>query len=671
MSDRSNNNPRSIFGGRGPRQESASDSENEKEATTPTRVSASQTQEKQDDDNQGEEPSELNPRAVLVDQDAALQAAIGFELNRGTATGYRGHSPAAIEDTRRQSFSRPWTNQDAVSPGPTIIIGAPLGHNLSAIEAADALVQQWERIYQENLLDHGEEEVQGIAEQLAQARRDRAELDTVEDRAYVEGSLQDTEGFRNKLVAERIMTLQSALESSECHGEIVNIQAAIRCYRQGVIRPSRYFALIYAGHFVDVAPSYGFFTHDRAERLSRYAAEYGPGWLWFEPPLDGCSSVSGGGGINALKSTWAMETDNAFGMGEYFITMGFKRINDINYRKPQEKEDAKRKAPRKTAQSWRADLLANLQHPGSKSKEKPVISKPKKQKKRTVNGTIKTSQELFHLTPATPAEEPSEAQSNAVRLYYRMLLDTGATLPMLYKEDFAALGINMQTYAAASTMQITTANGSRQTAVYELHVSVCDTRTAQSLVDEDEPVWPDAHPSLGGILPVAQIVGAGGREAGFPYAKSMDDRVIDIAEKAEGKKTLRLSGILPLKTCYMQSTPGLGAVWLGEDRRDVLGAQRMPGQMRWEAGSTKIFDPGHPRVNWHQLERVNGGNPSLVRIAHEVTDIDGERVVRLTDFEEEGWHGRSRTAIIDRDGKRLVYDIGPRQLKKTKIAVGA
>lgn len=72
---------------------------------------------------------------------------------------------------------------------PTTIIGAPLGRNLSAIEAADALVDRWERIYEKTLQNHGPDAVAGIAKQLAEARESRAELDLVEDRAAIELSL--------------------------------------------------------------------------------------------------------------------------------------------------------------------------------------------------------------------------------------------------------------------------------------------------------------------------------------------------------------------------------------------------------------------------------------------------------------------------------------------------
>ncbi|KAM0329181.1 hypothetical protein ACHAQA_004479 [Verticillium albo-atrum] len=545
-----------------------------------------------------------------------------------------------------------------------MIIGAPLGRNFSAIEAADALVQQWEQIYEENRQQHDEEALAGILEQLEQARADRAVLGRIGQRASVEESLENTQMFRSKAVAERIDILQQALERSECEGERVNIQGAIRCYQNESIVPSDYFALIYAGHFVDIAPSYASFTYDRAERLDRYFAEHGPGWLWFEPPLNRDSSVLGGGGINAMKSTWVAETESPFGMGEYHVTVGFKRVDDFNCRKAKEEKGADT--------TGRAAVLQCVTKASRKSKSKPAAKMPNN--KTQSAGTAKTSLDIFQLKPAAPAapsEEPSSIKSDAVRLYFHMLLDTGATLPMLYREDFAALGINPKTYAAASAIQISTANGAGQTCVYELHVSVCDTRTCRSLVDEDKPVWPDAHPSLGGILPVAQAIGSSNNQAGVAYGTSMDDRLIDITNKAEGKNTLRLSGLLPFKTCYVQSTPGLGTIWLGEDRRDVLGAQRMPGQMRWEAGSTEMFDPGHPRMDWQTLQSHNDGNPSLVRMAHEVIDTKGERVVRLTDVEEEGWHGRSRTLILGKDGKLPVCEIEPRQQKKRKVVEGS
>lgn len=69
---------------------------------------------------------------------------------------------------------------------PTTVIGAPLGRNLSAIQAADALVQRWELIYQEAMQHDGVEASEGIARQLEEARARRAALDQIDDRDSVE-----------------------------------------------------------------------------------------------------------------------------------------------------------------------------------------------------------------------------------------------------------------------------------------------------------------------------------------------------------------------------------------------------------------------------------------------------------------------------------------------------
>ena len=47
------------------------------------------------------------------------------------------------------------------------------------------------------------------------------------------------------------------------------------------------------------------------------------------------------------------------------------------------------------------------------------------------------------------------------------------------------------------------------------------------------------------------------------------------------ERPFRLSGILPFLACYISSTPGRNTLFLGEDRNDVLGTHRMPGQKKW------------------------------------------------------------------------------------------
>lgn len=83
---------------------------------------------------------------------------------------------------------QPYPREPSLAP-PTVIIGAPLGCNLSAVEAADALVRQWEWIREQHLGQSEPEAIGEIDARLARARADRAELDTVANRADVRDSL--------------------------------------------------------------------------------------------------------------------------------------------------------------------------------------------------------------------------------------------------------------------------------------------------------------------------------------------------------------------------------------------------------------------------------------------------------------------------------------------------
>ncbi|EFQ30821.1 uncharacterized protein GLRG_05965 [Colletotrichum graminicola M1.001] len=103
---------------------------------------------------------------------------------------------------------------------------------------------------------------------------------------------------------------------------------------------------------------------------------------------------------------------------------------------------------------------------------------------------------------------------------------------------------------------------------------------------------------------------------------------------------------------------------MGEDRRDVLGAQRMPGQMRWAPGTGRVCDPGHPRELWKSVFGGDDGRPALLRMAHEERAVGdgGEASVRMVDVEEKGWKGRSEVLVVDKNGVRRKHTIEPRRL---------
>lgn len=116
-----------------------------------------------------------------------------------------------------------------------------------------------------------------------------------------------------------------------------------------------------------------------------------------------------------------------------------------------------------------------------------------------------------------------------------LLLDSGATLPCIKPQDLALLGIDPKTYAAQTASELHLGEGTVRRAIYELDVGF-------RFGEED---WA-FH-----TMPVIVL---------------------------EGES--RLSGMLPFNVCYMSSAPGTYRMWLGQKRRDILGAGRLPGRMK-------------------------------------------------------------------------------------------
>lgn len=153
------------------------------------------------------------------------------------------------------------------------------------------------------------------------------------------------------------------------------------------------------------------------------------------------------------------------------------------------------------------------------------------------------------------------------KLCFRSLLDSGATYPTLYPSDFRDLGVYPAFYPAQSVVNVTTTNGPVMERIYEMHVEVSD-ETGQSLIDPTDPVHP-AYPNyIGGLSPVVMMSLA-------------DAPTID--ENGE-QLNLRLSGIMPFLASYISSTPSKNILVFGENRNDVLGAQRIPPARRWMIG---------------------------------------------------------------------------------------
>lgn len=124
-------------------------------------------------------------------------------------------------------------------------------------------------------------------------------------------------------------------------------------------------------------------------------------------------------------------------------------------------------------------------------------------------------------------------------------------------DDFDQLGIDKNYYAAQSLISYNTPSGQMSTRVYELFVCVLD-ENGYSIVDENNPVWPLKLKHCGSLAPVCES----------PKPPQFVDGV---------EVNQRLSGILPFLCSYVSYTPANNVMFMGEDRRDVLGTHRMQG----------------------------------------------------------------------------------------------
>ena len=401
-------------------------------------------------------------------------------------------------------------------------------------------------------------------------------------------------------IQDRMDLLQSILQDSQFPPERANIEAAIAGYESGAIPYSDSYTLIWAGRVVDQCPDYESFSIDRNARLDRYEAEYGPGWLWYEPPLS-----EGEGAILAKKGLcleddplWRTRTES---IGHYRLQMGFRRRKARVAREfPKAQRPAPRPAPRKPArQRRRSNFSRAYGKPGAST----TTAKASKSNKATASSLDPDDdpEDPDYYPESNPAPENTFPETvpdpDGPRIMYETLLDSGATLPCLFTADLPQLGIHPTRYAAQSARRIATADSVSTMRVYELDVGIY-APDGSSLINPrpDDPSSPsktlslphtpfhplpnhpfldpsvplslvDFHdlepPVLGSVLPVVALPGQANSD--FDARLAPD----------------RLSGLLPFHVCYVSSAPGNFKMWLGSGRRDVLGAGRLPGMRRW------------------------------------------------------------------------------------------
>ncbi|KAI0108899.1 hypothetical protein GGR51DRAFT_570156 [Nemania sp. FL0031] len=357
---------------------------------------------------------------------------------------------------------------------------------------------------------------------------------------------------KGERISRRLELLRWTLDTSRCEDERINIRAAIQGYESGEIPYSHNFTLLYRGQIVDVCPTYDSFCVDRSERLDRYFSEHGPGWLWHEPPLASASNDA-----LAMKGFCIdRSTRERYRVGCYLINLRFAVELDKVFGHEQRLSERKR-------------------------------------------------------TRTTPHDEDADASCQL-----ETLLDSGATFPIIVESDLARLGVDLSSYPAQGTMELTTLDNRSNHRFYEMHVSVCSDRGDSLVSREDDAVWPNERRSLGGFYPVLASPNPPG---GADF-------------------TNRLSGMVPFDACYMSSAPGMERFWLGEDRRDVLGTNRLPAHLRYDTDRTFLIE--YPE-EIEALRRV-AQTPDRVIFLHEYPDKPN---LLLTDSDVPGIRGKSEVAI--------------------------
>ncbi|KAL2199113.1 hypothetical protein P885DRAFT_30596 [Corynascus similis CBS 632.67] len=496
--------------------------------------------------------------------DSFAQNRLGQDAAVFGSYGARTRSLARAESEKHQQHTQHMSLDAAVAQinandrpveawKPSIVLGSPLwlqGEDLSAIEIADRKVAQtrlWVAHYQgvPYFVQKHEEAIrerQKLNEALEQNTKPRTALKSTHDRA----------------IQDRLSILDILLQNSNFPPERQNIEAAMAGYRSGAIPYSDSYTLLWGGHIVDRCPDYVSFTNDRDVRLSRYATEYGPGWLWYEPPLAAGSSTMRGRAAAAKKgfcleskASWRQATEN---MGHYTILMGFRR-RKANY-------NSSRVIPSSRAQRHR---------------QRQTIPQPD-----------------------TSAQGKTIPDPDGPRIIYNMLLDSGATLPTMWESDLPALGIHPRQYAAQSGRRVHTADSTLVARVYELDVSVLGSTDDDNNLDgsgnnfssKTEAEHPNRSsspaPPLSCTIPVLVFPGSPFRGDGTSATNTTT-----AGDPSPDAVPDRLSGLLPFHACYLSGAPGTFRLWMGDRRRDVLGTGRLPGMMRYGEILGKPSDHQH------------------------------------------------------------------------------
>ncbi|KAI1772602.1 hypothetical protein F4818DRAFT_133400 [Hypoxylon cercidicola] len=221
-------------------------------------------------------------------------------------------------------------------------------------------------------------------------------------------------------------------------------------------------------------------------------------------------------------------------------------------------------------------------------------------------------------------------QEKLTQQEFRMLLDSGATFPLLSAIDLRHLDVDLRWHPAQGITRLATLDSVQGYRFFEMTVSARANDGGTIIGEGDLAVWPEKLRILGGLYPVCINTKTG--------------------------KTItsdRLSGMVPFEACYMSSAPTRMSIWIGEDRRDVLGSSRLPPHMRYDSeNQIRVVIPDE------SLEKIRSETTTPDRVTFEHR-LNSQRELYLTDTDLLGVRGKSQLMVVERESQ------GPDQPPKT------
>ncbi|PSR94144.1 hypothetical protein BD289DRAFT_504259 [Coniella lustricola] len=634
-----------------------------------------------------------------------------FRDSSATST-HRPEEPSNVHTVEQQPPAID-ANTDSVWE-PSLALGCIDVPNLSAREAARRHMLQWEHIYTYNRTNRPLAALHTISERLASARSVYEQLcgvSELDQHAEDNLPLVQRPSHQQEQIQRRVALLERTLlayTSGEFDAMRSNITAALEGYQSGRIGFSGYFTLIYAGRIVDsgTCRSWADFTIDRQERLDRYCAQYGEGYLWWEPPLlaaNGSGGEAEGARMLAKKcATLSISRDDTRlpvqdssgrifrdGACHYKVPLGFKKDDNLRRRQrvdvkidsqgwsPQgddhkkqpsggKETQAEARLRRKRARDDRKDIIPAQPAPSTRKRRIPAsiphASALMQQSTKTLSATegVKTPAAASTQTgtvadkEAQEARKREEANDSGPTIFFDMILDSGAELPLLLHDDLKLLGFNSKDMNAATVIELDCVGGLKgESLTFEL---------LAGLELHDRPTNNAAGGSSSSAAAASSSSAAIHHHIRSPESHFFPTRVLMLGPDVKappfgGFSNNRLSGMLPFLAYYTASAPGNGKMSLGEERAEVLGKRNFPFGQRYHAFRNGHGDDDagkqqqqHMAKIENAVAKIGGSHLGMQQVTFKYAMESGHVLLEQDTFSDDGRSIKTAMALTESDG---------------------